>query len=95
MEKGLTDEIRMLENMGLTEENISMKGIGYKELFGYLRGEYDLDEAVRLIKRNTRHYAKRQMTWLRRYDDLKWINLSEYDSVDAALNDILEYWRCI
>lgn len=95
MEKGLTDEIRMLENMGLTEENISMKGIGYKELFGYLRGEYDLDEAVRLIKRNSRHYAKRQMTWLRRYDDLKWINLSEYDSVDAALNDILEYWRCI
>ncbi|MDO4482478.1 MAG: tRNA (adenosine(37)-N6)-dimethylallyltransferase MiaA [Bacillota bacterium] len=95
IDMGLLDEIRMLEKMGLTEENISMKGIGYKELFGYLRGEYDLEEAVRLIKRNTRHYAKRQMTWLRRYEDIKWINLSEYFSADAAVNDILEYWRCV
>ena len=93
MDEGLLDEIKMLQNMGLTEENISMKGIGYKELFGFLKGEYDLDEAVRLIKRNTRHYAKRQMTWFRRYDEIEWFNLSEYESKENALNDILKYWK--
>lgn len=93
MDEGLLDEIKMLQNMGLTEENISMKGIGYKELFGFLKGEYDLDEAVRLIKRNTRHYAKRQMTWFRRYDEIRWFNLSEYESKKNALNDILKYWK--
>lgn len=93
MDEGLLDEIKMLQNMGLTEENISMNGIGYKELFGFLKGEYDLDEAVRLIKRNTRHYAKRQMTWFRRYDEIRWFNLSEYKSKENALNDILKYWK--
>ncbi len=93
MDEGLIDEIKMLQNMDLTEENISMKGIGYKELFGFLKGEYDLVEAVRLIKRNTRHYAKRQMTWFRRYDEIRWFNLSEYESKENALNDILKYWK--
>ncbi len=93
MDEGLLDEIKMLQNMGLTEENISMKGIGYKEIFGFLNGEYDLAEAVRLIKRNTRHYAKRQMTWFRRYDEIRWFNLSEYESKENALNDILKYWK--
>ncbi|MBE6020877.1 MAG: tRNA (adenosine(37)-N6)-dimethylallyltransferase MiaA [Clostridiales bacterium] len=92
MDMGLLEEIKMLDEMGLTEEHISMKGIGYKELFGYLREEYDLEEAVYLIKRNTRHYAKRQMTWLRRYEDINWINLSE-KTKDEALEDILKCWR--
>ncbi|MBQ4339839.1 MAG: tRNA (adenosine(37)-N6)-dimethylallyltransferase MiaA [Firmicutes bacterium] len=92
MDMGLLEEIKMLDEMGLTEEHISMKGIGYKELFGYIREEYDLEEAVYLIKRNTRHYAKRQMTWLRRYEDINWINLSE-KTKDEALEDILKCWR--
>ena len=70
MEKGLVEEVRGLQDMGLDASDISMKGIGYKEIIGYLNGEYDLDEAVRLVKRNTRHYAKRQLTWFRRYDDM-------------------------
>lgn len=54
MDMGLEDEVRGLLDMGLTEDDISMKGIGYKELIGYFRGNYDEDEAVRLIKQNTR-----------------------------------------
>ncbi len=76
MKKGLVSEIEGLLEMGLSEEQISMKGIGYKELFSYLNGEVDLDEAVRLIKRNTRRFAKRQLTWFRKYEDMEWINLS-------------------
>ena len=89
---GLLEEIESLDKMVLTEEHISMKGIGYKEVFGYLRGEYDLDEAVYLVKRNTRHYAKRQMTWFRRYEDMHWVDLS-LRSKEEAIKDILECWR--
>lgn len=85
MEAGLVREIRSLLDMGLTENSISMKGIGYKEIIAYLHGEYDLSEAVRLVKRNTRHYAKRQLTWLRRYPDMNWFNLSEYKTEAEAL----------
>ncbi len=79
IQKGLLDEIKMLMQMGLTKDNISMKGIGYKELIGYLDGEYDLEHAIWLIKRNTRRYAKRQLTWFKRYDDMEWFNLSNQD----------------
>jgi tRNA dimethylallyltransferase len=88
MEAGLVREVEVLLLKGLTENSISMKGIGYKEIIAYLRGEYDLAEAVRLVKRNTRHYAKRQMTWLRRLPDMAWFNLTEYESEEAALSDI-------
>ncbi len=77
MEQGLENEIRKLAQFGLDENMISMKGIGYKELFAYMRGEYDLHEAVELIKKNSRHYAKRQLSWFRRYEDMKWYNISE------------------
>lgn len=93
MEAGLVDEVKSLLNLDLTENNISMKGIGYKEIIAYLNGEYDLEEAVRLVKRNTRHYAKRQMTWLRRYPQMIWFNLSEYPDDHQALNAIFEVIR--
>ncbi len=92
METGLTDEVRSLQEMGLRESDISMKGIGYKEVFGYLKGEYDEAEAVRLIKRNTRRYAKRQLTWLRRYSGLHWVDLS-HKNKEEALEEILRYWE--
>ncbi len=90
MEQGLEDEVRRLLAMGLEEEHISMKGIGYKEMIGYLHGEYPLDEAVDLIKRNTRHFAKRQMTWFRRYKDMHWFNISEYEDAESCLEAIFE-----
>ena len=91
MDEGLLDEVKSLVDMGLEFDDISMKGIGYKEIISYLNGEYDLDEAVRLIKKNTRHFAKRQMTWLRRYNDMKWFNVSEYEDEQACLDAVLEY----
>ncbi|MEL7654617.1 MAG: tRNA (adenosine(37)-N6)-dimethylallyltransferase MiaA, partial [Bacillota bacterium] len=100
MDAGLVEEIQSLLEKGLSENNISMKGIGYKEIIAYLHGEYDLAEAVRLVKRNTRHYAKRQMTWLKRYPDMIWFNLSEYNkaemssaSEEAALSAIFDAIR--
>lgn len=93
LDMGLVDEIKSLLDMGLTADNISMKGIGYKEIIGYLDGEYDLEHAIYLVKRNTRHYAKRQMTWFRRYDDIKWFNISEYKSDDEALKEIITWLK--
>ena len=70
MSAGLEEEARgLLQYRSLPALNT----VGYKELFGYFDGEYDLEEAVRLIKRNTRHYAKRQMTWWRRDTSITWI----------------------
>lgn len=88
MAEGLLDEVRRLLSMGLGAEDISMKGIGYKELIGMLNGEYELEHAVELIKKNTRHYAKRQLTWLKRYKELSWVDLSG-KSPDAAEREIL------
>lgn len=93
MNAGLVEEIEGLLDKGLTENSISMKGIGYKEIIAYLHGEYDQAEAVRLVKQNTRHYAKRQLTWLKRYQDMLWFNLSEYRSEAEALSDIFEAIR--
>jgi tRNA dimethylallyltransferase len=93
IETGLIEEVKDLLEKGLTEDSISMKGIGYKEMIACLHGEYDLTEAIRLVKRNTHHYAKRQMTWLRRYPDMVWFNLSEYPSDTEAFSDIINAIR--
>lgn len=85
---GLVEEVRGLMARGLRTEDISMKGIGYKEIIAYLEGEYDLEEALRLVKRNTRRYAKRQMTWFRRYEDLIWYDLT--GGTELALDDMTE-----
>ena len=80
IEEGLFHEVEELLEMGLDESDISMKGIGYKEIIGYFDGLYGQKEAIELIKKNSRHLAKRQLTWFRRYEDTKWFNLSEYES---------------
>ncbi len=77
VEQGLFKEVEGLLEMGLQEEDISMKGIGYKEVIGFFDGIYTREEAIDKIKQNTRHLAKRQMTWFRRYEDMNWINVSE------------------
>lgn len=73
LEDGLVDEVKKLKKMGCTKEDISMQGLGYKEILGYLNKEYDLERAVYLIKRDTRHFAKRQLTWFRREKDVIFI----------------------
>ena len=91
MDAGLLEEVTQLHEMGLTKENISMKGIGYKELMDYLEGRYTLEEAVDTIQKNTRHYAKKQLTWFRRYDKMKWFNISDHRNDEDAAGEIREW----
>lgn len=65
LEQGLVDEVRKLKDEGCDRSMVSMKGLGYKEILAYLDGECSLDEAVTILKRDTRHFAKRQLTWWR------------------------------
>lgn len=88
LDKGLVDEIKGLLDRGLTIADISMKGIGYKEIIGFIQGDYDLATAIDLVKKNTRHYAKRQMTWFKRYKDISWFNLSDYAGDEKAIEEI-------
>ncbi|WP_342755870.1 tRNA (adenosine(37)-N6)-dimethylallyltransferase MiaA [Kineothrix sedimenti] len=87
---GLVEEVECLKKEGCTGNMVSMQGLGYKEILSYLAGEIDLERAVYLIKRDTRHFAKRQLTWFRREKDVIWINKNEfaYDG-EAILNYML------
>lgn len=78
MEQGLLAEVQKLKEMGYHKKMVSMQGLGYKEILEYLEGECTLEEAVYRIKRDTRHFAKRQLTWFRRERDVLWINKQEF-----------------
>lgn len=92
MEQGLLQEVEHLRDRGLKREDVSMQGLGYKELFGYFDGEYSLEEAVRIIKRDTRHFAKRQLTWFRRERDVIWIDKSQIGREDEkAVEFMMNY----
>ena len=90
-EKGLINEVKNLLNMGYSKDLISMQGIGYKEIIKYLDGEYTYDEAIEIIKRDSRRYAKRQITWFKRYKSAKWFNLDEYNDFNMLEKDVLTY----
>ena len=75
MGAGLLEEVKGLRDRGYTRDLVSMQGLGYKELLSYLDGECSLSEAVRIIKRDTRHFAKRQLTWFRRERQTDWISM--------------------
>lgn len=74
LSSGLLDEIKKLKQMGLTKDMQSMQGIGYKEILSYLDGELGFDEAIELVKKNSRNYAKRQLTWFKRDERYKWLD---------------------
>lgn len=78
MADGLLEEVKSLKERGFTRDMVSMQGLGYKEILSYLDGEISLDEAVYEIKRDTRHFAKRQITWFKRERDVIWVNKDEY-----------------
>ena len=80
IKNGLVDEVRRLLNDGLDKSCQSMKAIGYRQIISYLEGEYDLNTAIELIKRDSRRYAKRQLTWFRRYEDAVWINVDSMNT---------------
>lgn len=87
MQEGLVDEVRALKNKGLTSGMVSMQGLGYKEILGFLNGELSLEDAVYKLKRDTRHFAKRQITWFKRERDVIWLNKQEFNYEE---NRILE-----
>lgn len=76
--QGLVEEVAGLQKRGMKRGMVSMQGLGYKEILAYLEGEISLDEAVYLIKRDTRHFAKRQMTWFRREKDVIFLDMGYY-----------------
>lgn len=85
LETGLVDEVKKLKEMGLTRDHVSMQGLGYKEILDYLDGKITLDEAVYLIKRDTRHFAKRQLTWFRREKHVEFINKEDFSFDSNAI----------
>ena len=90
VEEGLVREVKSLKNAGLSIENISMQGIGYKEILEYLDGEITLDKAIDNIKQNTRHMAKRQVTWFKREKDVIYINPFEFENNEKIVDYMVE-----
>lgn len=88
MKNGLVKEVQKLKDMGCRREMTSMQGLGYKEILSFLDGEIPLDEAVRILKRDTRHFAKRQLTWFRRESDVIWVDKDKFSFDEEK---ILEY----
>lgn len=93
IEQGLIDEVVKLKTMGCTENMQSMKGIGYKEILYYLDGKLTLNEAVDMIKKGSRNYAKRQLTWFRKDKRAIWIDKDNYKNDDDVCDAILEEFK--
>ena len=95
VDEGLIDEVKALKEMGYHKGMVSMQGLGYKEILSYLDGTWSLEEAVYVLKRDTRHFAKRQITWFKRERQVEWFDKQEfgYDSqaiLDAMLASLRE-----
>ena len=88
MADGLLKEVKALQERGCTRDMASMQGLGYQEILAYLEGEYSLEEAVRRIKRDTRHFAKRQLTWFKREKVVIWVHRKDFDDQEERM---LEY----
>ena len=92
IEEGLVDEVKRLVDMGCSRDSTAMQGLGCEEIISYLAGEITLDEAVYTIKRDTRHFAKRQLTWFRRERDVIWIEKDQFAYDDEK---VLNYMKTI
>ena len=95
LEEGLVEEVAFLKDKGYTRDMVSMQGLGYKEILDYLNGECTLEDAIYILKRDTRHFAKRQLTWFRRERDVIWIDKQTYayneeQILEAMLKNIRE-----
>ncbi len=91
LEQGLVEEVMHLKDMGLTRDMVSMQGLGYKEILDYLQEKYTLEEAVYVLKRDTRHFAKRQITWFKRERDVRWLDLPDFNNdLDQVLIKMLQ-----
>ena len=88
--EGLIDEVQKLKNMGYDRSYVSMQGLGYKEILSYLEGEIPLEEAIYILKRDTRHFAKRQITWFKREKEVIWVNKPEFDYNNDKILDFMQ-----
>lgn len=89
MKQGLIAEVEGLLKLGYSSNLVSMQGLGYKEVIPYLAGETSLEEAISIIKRETRHFAKRQLTWFKREREVIWVNKWEYDEDGKILDKLI------
>lgn len=90
LEEGLENEVRRLLESGVSPHSRPMQGLGYKEMNEYIRGDITLDEAAYKIKLNTRHFAKRQITWFKREQNAIWMNYEAFGGADAMLEEMLK-----
>lgn len=86
IEKGLVEEVEKLVEMGYDRSTIAMQGLGYKEILAYLKKEMTLDEAIEILKRDTRRYAKRQITWFKKFENVYWLKVDELASQENIKN---------
>lgn len=93
LEQGLEAEVRQLVSEGYSRNLVSMQGLGYKEIIDYIQGRCSFDEAVYTLKRDTRHFAKRQITWFKREKQVTWVNKNEYDSESSILEYMMNRLR--
>lgn len=89
LKEGLVEEVAALRQQGYHRDLVSMQGLGYKEIYAYLEGECTLEEAIYILKRDTRHFAKRQITWFKRERDVIWVNKDDFPTNDALLEFLL------
>lgn len=93
IKEGLLDEVKGLLDKGYTRDLVSMQGLGYKEIIDYLNGAVTIDEAVYTLKRDTRHFAKRQLTWAKREKEVTWVNKYDFADEDEILDFMLSRLR--
>ncbi|MPW25216.1 tRNA (adenosine(37)-N6)-dimethylallyltransferase MiaA [Alkalibaculum sp. M08DMB] len=93
IKSGLVEEVQSLLDTGYSESLVSMQGLGYKEIIKYIKGEYSFEEAIEILKRDTRHFAKRQLTWFRRDNRIKWFNIEDYKDKEVMELDMIAYLR--
>ena len=93
LENGLIDEVGRLVELGYADSITSMQGIGYKEILSYLRKEITLEEAVETVKRESRRYAKRQITWFKRIKEIKWFSIDNFGNTNNIFEAVITYIR--
>lgn len=93
LQSGLVEEVKNLMKLGYDKGTTAMQGIGYKEILNYLKGECSLEETIYILKRDTRHYAKRQLTWFKRLDGIHWLDVDENSNLKELAEKIIQ--ECI
>ncbi|MFC2160229.1 tRNA (adenosine(37)-N6)-dimethylallyltransferase MiaA [Acidobacteriota bacterium] len=88
--KGLVEEVKLLLESGVDAESPPFRALGYKHVFKHLKKDLTLEEAISLTKRDTRHYAKRQMTWFRKMEGIHWFNPENFDSLKGQIKEFLD-----